>query len=307
MQTARHLTRTMKNRTGKVSSRSEGAPPTAARVAPPDGWITTEDVAAAWGVSRATIDRERAAGNLHGKAHGSGYIFLRDEALTVGAARKTPTGIAAKEQADGERDARVFAAFQDGLSINAVVVRERVAVGIVMRLHEAWRQGREMEGRSVECLHRHSDVACEGVPELHNMLCDAHAARSRILNEEELLLLNNQTIPTALHCAACDGLAASGVCARCLTGLTVTLEGEAPGCRIVVRARNKILAIVDAIKTREMGQKIIGIARQVPMPDTAPGEGPVVVKSDRPLPEGEALADLIRDLNLKMTNLKSEK
>jgi hypothetical protein len=217
--------------------------------------LTVAEVAILWGASQATVDRERRAGNLRAVKKGQGYLYERAEAMKVGEIRKAPAAAVQREQHEGDRDARVFEAFEEGLNVTGVVVREHVAVPIVMRLYEVWEQSRK-RARTV-CLHEHNGGDCDGPPQSGIGLCNHHAARSRILRDEEALVLRGETVPVALHCQACGIMAPRGVCSTCMAAVTVLVEGEGQGRRLVVRAGQRVVAIVAAERARELARQLL--------------------------------------------------
>lgn len=222
-----------------------------AELLPPD-LLTTEQAARALGISPPTLNRERYAGRLKAIPHGHGFAYRRTEILEIGELRRKASVAVERERYEGERDARVFAAFTDGLTVDAAVIREQVAVTIVFRLRELWDRAHAAAQKAAICLHEHHGGECDGPVQTQVGLCGYHAARSRILTEEQALLLSGREIPTALHCQACSAVAARGICSSCMAAVTVEIEGEDEGRRLIVRTKTHILAIVGASRLKEL-------------------------------------------------------
>lgn len=256
--------------------------------------LTVSEVAKLWKVSETTVERERKDGNLPATKQGNAYRYRRSDALIVGAGRHVPVAANQRDTYEGDRDARVFAAFNDGCSVDETVVRERIAVGTVARLHAAWMEARA--SKIAPCLH-HGHGDCSGAPQPNTALCGFHAARTELLSDEQRLLLRGQVIPTAMQCGACHKTTAHGVCDTCLFAIRMDVEGEGRGRRIVLRIRDKIVGIIANEKAKMLARDILvedAVIPIVPFPDV-PSKPRV---TDRPLPEGEELHDLLRSLGI---------
>jgi len=283
--------------------------------------LTNAQVAELWKVGRNTIDRERLAGNLTGIQRGNAYLYRRSEALTVGAARHAPTVANQRDTYEGDRDARVFAAFNDGCNIAETVVLEHIAVGTVARLHADWMTA--CASKTPVCVH-HNSGDCSGAPQMTSALCAFHASRTQILTEAQRLLIGGKSIPTALQCDTCHKATARGLCTTCLSVIHTTVEGVGLGRRLVMRVRDKVIAIIPAERARALARELLAeeliINEKITVPPKTPEQ---VMKSaeqvfenafvalpttaaqhqtDRPLPEGDDLQDLLRSLGISGSN-----
>jgi len=278
--------------------------------------LNVREVAALWRVSETTVERERKDGRLAATRVGNAYRYRRADALAVGAARHIPVVAHQRETFEGDRDARVFAAFNDGCNIAEAVVREHVAVGTVARLHVAWTDAQA--SKTAVCLHRNHGN-CSGAPQMSTALCGHHAARTRILTPEQTLLLSGQEIPTAVQCDVCHKTAARGTCASCLAVIHTTVEGEGLGRRLVMRIRDKVIAIIPNERARVLARELLvddpfineqsALRLQTKTAEQkleeterafeqALGTPATVRQTDRPLPEGEELQTLLRSLGI---------
>jgi hypothetical protein len=240
--------------------------------------LTAQEVAKLWGTSETAVNRDRQMGRLIGIKQGQCYVYQRAEVMRVAATRKAPPAAVQREQHEGERDGRVLAAFEDGLTLSQTVVRERVAVPIVTRLYEIWEQSRKRN--HVVCLHEPKG-GCDSAPQPSIGLCRFHSARSRILTAEEMLVLSREPIPTAIHCQACGTMAPRGVCSTCITAITAQVEGEGAGLKIVLRAGTRLIAIIGADRARELARQLLvkdgaeAPSAEVPNIEAIEGEEPV--------------------------------
>ncbi len=148
------------------------------------------------------------------------------------------------ETTRGAVAAAAFDRFAKGMSLVDVVRELRQEPDVIEVLWKKWIGLQEMQRRTSapDCLHH--GARCSGAIEDRIGLCGYHAARSRILTEEQELSLKGQTIPTAVHCVACSSIADRGVCSKCVRATTIRIEGEGAGRRVVARAGNHTLAIV---------------------------------------------------------------
>jgi len=101
-----------------------------------DDWLTRAAAAKLIGVTRSTIRRFEIAGALHPTIDAAGvHRFDPAEVACVARDRAARPVDSSKE---GERDARVFDAFDQGRSMREVVTTLRLPVEFVRKLHEAW-------------------------------------------------------------------------------------------------------------------------------------------------------------------------
>src|SRR5882672_972625 len=103
---------------------------------PGDGWLTRAAAAKLIGATRSTIRRLEVAGALHPTIDAAG-IHRFDPAEVVSVARDRAARPVDRSK-DGERDARVFDALDQGRSMREIVTTLRLPVELVRRLHEAW-------------------------------------------------------------------------------------------------------------------------------------------------------------------------
>jgi hypothetical protein len=137
------------------------------------------------------------------------------------------------------------------------VQRLRIDPRVIDELWDRWigLQKKQRESVALRCLHHGTD--CRGSLLPYTAVCDHHAARSRVLTQEQVAVLQGQEIPTAIACQCCGQTAGRGLCSSCASSLTVVVEGEGPGRRIVVRAHGEVIAIVGAKPSRELAHQLL--------------------------------------------------
>ncbi len=192
--------------------------------------VGPDELARAIGVSRATIDRARRDGRLPATHDGRGWKFKRTEVVEIGELRRSVPS-SARQEAEGERDARVFASFEAGKGVSAIVVDERVPARVVLALRETWLEAHRADARGLVLTCR----ACSRPSDPRHAFCAEHAAHVSVLTEEQRRTLAGQDIPVSIHCTACGQVADAGVCATCADAITVAVEDGVIVVRLAAR------------------------------------------------------------------------
>lgn len=246
---------------GSEDSFSPGA--AVVHVAPDDDALTLRNAARVAGVSESTIRRLAADGVIDVIKDGGSLRVSQSTVLELraGGGLKRGPGIAVREaeRARGALASECFTHFNAGKPLIEIVRELHTTPAAVKMLWNEWIDLQETERKSVvlKCHHEHRGGECDGPPLASVSMCGFHAGRAHHLSEEKMAILAGREIPTALHCSSCDTMAARGVCATCLTAVSIAVEGEGKGRRLVVRAGQKVIAIVAADKSRELARQLL--------------------------------------------------
>jgi hypothetical protein len=85
------------------------------------------------------------------------------------------------------------------------------------------------------------------------MLCLHHAEASRPLTPEQIATLDGAAIPTAVTCSSCGKMAARGLCSRCVSSLSISVEGG----RLAIRSGKDVIAIVPLEASRTIAKTLL--------------------------------------------------
>jgi len=192
--------------------------------------LSVREVAQLLGVEEGKIYREsRRLGGRYGP--GRKLVFDHDQIIEFqqsgGFSRKA--GHAQNtETYDGERDSRVIAALEGGMTIAQIVVQERVPIRVVVALREEWLRAQAIDRQTAPAA-----CAC-GAPSKPSRVarCERCDARTRTLTEAQLAVLAGKK-PSTTH-TACTGCgrkhpidAVDRVCTSCWKALTaVVTKGQ---------------------------------------------------------------------------------
>ena len=206
--------------------------------------------------------------------------------------KRGPT-LAAREadRARGEVASEAFARFAKGAELVDVVREMHQDPDVVERLWTRWVALQETQRKSIvlTCHHEHRGGECDGPPLASVSMCRHHASRARHLTDEQAAILAGREVPTAVHCTACDMMASRGVCSSCVSAVTIVVEGAGTGRRLVVRAGQKVIAIVAADKSRKLARELI---------ESDPP--PIVVTTPDPSMPVVSAADILAHLQLEI-------
>ncbi len=221
-------------------------------------WLSIRAAAKAAGLSESTLRRAIADGLVAAERQGATVRLTQQTVLEL----RTGTGIKrqgpslAAREADAQRGevaANAFSMFANGAQLIEVVQELRQDPDVVDRLWHKWIALQETYMRSVapRCLHAGPD--CEGAPRPDAMLCLHHAEASRPLSPEQIAMLDGAAIPTAVKCSSCGKMAGRGMCSRCVSSLSVSVEGG----RIAIRSGKDVLAIVPLEASRTIAKSVL--------------------------------------------------
>ena len=219
------------------------------------GELTTHEVAEQLGRSLAWVKRH--ARELGGRLIDGAYQFptvaierrrTTTERITLGGG---PSQLG-REQVEGERDARVVAALENGRTVAQIVVAERVPIETVLRLRTTWLQGHAADRQGVS----HPCGAC-GAPssDPHFARCDRCVAKTRTLSEDQLAALAGRPSPApeTCPCTGCGRPYSSEhldhVCLGCRDRIAVVVDGAR--VHVVLRATTGPVIVLRTLSVEE--------------------------------------------------------
>lgn len=266
-----------------------------------DSALTLHAAARVAGLSESTMRRLVRDGVVDVIKHGGVLRVSQSTAVELrgGAGLKRGPGVAvrAAERARGELAAECFAKFSAGKALIAIVSELQTTPSAVKALWNEWIDLQEVQRKSVvlTCHHAHRGGECDGAPLANVSLCGFHASHAHHLSEEKLAVLAGREVPTAVRCSSCDTMAPRGVCSACLSAVSIAVEGEGQGRRIVVRAREKVIAIVAATESRELARQLLLESDPPPIDETT---------TDPPIPRG--VADILTRMQIEIDAERTE-
>jgi hypothetical protein len=255
--------------------------------------LTADQLAQLKGVSRATIDRARKAGRLPAVPLGKrgGWGFRRTEIVEMGEIRQQiPVG--GVNQVEGDRDARVVAAFENGRSIVEVVMAEKIPIHVVMSLRASWLKARETERVGIRY-----NCGCGAPADPRAARCLRCHEKSRVLSDAERAVLAGGDIPPPGTCAcqSCGHTVrvedADSLCLPCKKRMSVGVVGGV----LVVAIAGKVWRSLSVAETRGIA---LAIAHHLPRTEIHGGPPPDIDTVEPPA--GKELQLLIKSIEERM-------
>jgi hypothetical protein len=220
--------------------------------------------------------------------------------LRTGARKRGPSiGLRVQDQERGTTAASCFKRFHDGESLASIVMALEVDPAIVEGLWYKWKHLHEIETKGpARCmLEHHGGFECDGLPTAQTGLCATHAARARILSNEEDATLHairtGQEISTAVCCVTCGKMADRGVCTHCLASNgSVSVENGS----LLFRIGERIVKLVPAEEMKRLGYiPASEVEVKTPAPVTPPATAPAH-SAFTPDPMTAAVQTLLSDI-----------
>lgn len=173
---------------------------------------------------------------------------------TAGIVRPPGPAVLSFEHVRGETAAECFRRFRANESLVEIVEALKVDPAVVEGLWYKWKhlQKIQLDGMTRCMLEHHGGIECDGLPTAQTGLCGRHAARARILTNEEEATLHamrtGQEIAKAVCCVSCGQMATRGMCSGCLSKITVAVENGV----FVVRAADRQVKVMQLNEIRQM-------------------------------------------------------
>jgi hypothetical protein len=259
------------------------ARPTAALVKAPNNrkrkGLTIAEAAREAKVSPATVYSAISKGILPARRRGKMYVIARDVFVQIAPQlrlRAAP-GRAEVMEIEGERDSRVVARFQRGVSVADIVEQERIPIATVLELRRLWIEGRRADTQDIDFR-----CGCGAPADLHTARCAACAAQTRVLSDEQRMILAGQTVPVACRCTGCGTVSGEGLCGGCVSLVDVVADGGG----LVISVGGKAVRRMSAAEVRALVP-----ARPVPV-----AEAPATASAPRGAPVDASLAEAFAGL-----------
>jgi hypothetical protein len=175
-------------------------------------------------VTDGKIPHTRRKGVLH--VPRAACIAFRDGGRIVGT---SPT-VRALEAVRGSTAADCFKRFRNNEALIEIVEELALDPGIVEGLWYKWQHLQKIQLSSASrcMLEHHGGIECDGLPSAQTALCGRHAARARILSQEEEVTLtamrSGQHVDTAVCCLSCGQMAGRGLCTACVSKISIAVD-----------------------------------------------------------------------------------
>ncbi len=183
----------------------------------------------------------------------------------MAAAKRGAKGVV-HENDEGARDARVIHALEEGRTVAAIVIAEKIPLRIVLALRETWLIGHaaDLKGVNFKC------VECGSPSNPSYARCDRCAPYTKTLTEAQRAILAGTPLPepNACKCSGCSNVidtnAADHVCVRCLQRVGVVVRDGLAHVVVSGVVLHSLSKEETRVLTSQLAMGIVGAPQIVP-------------------------------------------